>query len=91
MKKIIFILTVILVSTATVSCTSPALPVNVNSDGKAIKGFDTVAYFTEGKPVKGDEQFQFQWSGAKWLFSSRENLELFKAAPEKYAPKYGGY
>jgi len=91
MKRNILILALICIAALLTSCTSAAAPVNVNSEGIAIKGYDTVAYFTEGKPVKGDEQFQFQWSGAKWLFSSRENLELFTAAPEKYAPKYGGY
>ena len=91
MKRNILILALTCIAALLTSCTSTAAPVNVNSDGIAIKGFDTVAYFTEGKPVKGDEQFQFQWSGAKWLFSSREHLELFKAAPEKYAPQYGGY
>ena len=28
---------------------------------------------------------------ANWRFSSAENLALFKANPEKYAPQYGGY
>ena len=27
--------------------------------GKAIRGFDPVAYFTEGKPVKGDPKLVF--------------------------------
>ena len=31
------------------------LPVNAES-GIAIKGYDPVAYFTEGKPVKGDSK-----------------------------------
>jgi YHS domain-containing protein len=44
-----------------------------------------------GKPVKGDEQFAYEWNGAQWLFSSRELLDLFAANPEKYAPQYGGY
>ncbi|MEM7357764.1 MAG: YHS domain-containing (seleno)protein [Pseudomonadota bacterium] len=57
----------------------------------AIKGYDTVAYFTEGKPVKGDEEFSTEYNEATWLFSSQENLDLFKADPEKYAPQYGGY
>ena len=57
----------------------------------AIKGYDTVAYFTESKPVKGSEEFTTQWHGATWQFSSKENLELFKANPDKYAPQYGGY
>ena len=29
--------------------------------------------------------------GAKWRFSSAENLTLFQENPEKYAPQYGGY
>ena len=58
---------------------------------KAIRGYDTVAYFTENKPVKGAEEFSYEYKGAQWLFSSAENLELFKAEPEKYAPQYGGY
>ncbi|MEL7538934.1 MAG: YHS domain-containing (seleno)protein [Pseudomonadota bacterium] len=57
----------------------------------ALKGYDTVAYFTEGKPVKGNSQFKTEWNGAEWLFSSQANLDMFKADPEAYAPQYGGY
>ena len=57
----------------------------------AIRGYDTVAYFTEGKAVKGKPQFTHEWKGAKWRFASAENRDLFKADPEKYAPQYGGY
>jgi YHS domain-containing protein len=57
----------------------------------AINGFDTVAYFTVGKPVKGLDSLVHEWMGAKWKFSSASHLELFKANPEKYAPQYGGY
>jgi len=57
----------------------------------AIKGYDTVAYFTEGKPVEGDDKFSTEYNEATWLFSSQENLDLFLADPEKYAPQYGGY
>jgi len=61
------------------------------SSGVAIRGFDTVAYFTQGKAVKGDESISTQWKGAVWHFSSQEHLELFKDEPERYAPQYGGY
>ncbi len=57
----------------------------------AIKGYDSVSYFKEGKAVKGDRAFSFQWHGANWYFSTKENRELFAAAPGKYAPQYGGY
>jgi len=61
------------------------------SEGKAIKGYDPVAFFTQSMPVKGDENFQYNWKKSTWLFSSKENLEKFKADPEKYTPQYGGY
>ena len=57
----------------------------------AINGYDPVAYFTVGKPVKGQDGLVTEWMGAKWKFSSQANLDLFKANPEKYAPQYGGY
>ena len=57
----------------------------------AIRGYDTVAYFTEGKALQGKDAFVTEWMGAKWKFVSKGHLDQFKAAPEKYAPQYGGY
>lgn len=57
----------------------------------AVSGYDTVAYFTEGKPVKGSKEFSTEYKGAKWLFSSAENQAKFEADPVAYAPQYGGY
>ena len=65
--------------------------INSNIFGVAIKGYDTVAYFTEGRAVKGQSKFSYSWNDAEWYFSSAENRDLFKAKPEDYAPKYGGY
>lgn len=59
--------------------------------GKAIKGYDPVAFFKLSKPVKGADSLSITWKDAKWLFSTRENLESFKTNPEMYAPQYGGY
>ena len=64
---------------------------NVNLFGVAIKGYDPVAYFTAGKPVKGNKEFQVDWEGATWRFANAANLEMFKGDTEKYAPRYGGY
>lgn len=61
------------------------------TNGKAIKGYDAVAFFTDGKPVKGSDQFAFEWKDATWLFASRAHLDSFAINPEKYAPQYGGY
>ncbi|WP_366524157.1 YHS domain-containing (seleno)protein [Henriciella sp.] len=57
----------------------------------AVGGYDPVAYFTEGEPVEGKKEFSMQYEGAEWRFSSAENLETFRADPEKYAPQFGGY
>ncbi len=59
--------------------------------GGAIRGYDPVAYFTEKKPVQGKSAFSHKWKGATWYFASGKNRDLFRAAPEKYAPRYGGY
>lgn len=57
----------------------------------AVSGYDPVAYFREGRPVEGSGDFEYDWKGATWRFSSAENLAAFKADPESYAPQYGGY
>ena len=62
-----------------------------SSSNLAIRGTDPVAYFTKSKAVKGASQYEYKWNGATWRFSSKENMELFAANPEKYAPQYGGY
>ena len=59
--------------------------------GKAIRGYDPVAYFTLGKPIAGADSLVYKWNDANWHFSSAENLNLFRENPEKYAPQYGGY
>jgi len=65
-------------------------PVYQTSRG-ALDGYDPVAYFTTGAPVAGKPEFAHEWSGAAWRFASAENLAAFRAAPEKYAPQFGGY
>jgi YHS domain-containing protein len=59
--------------------------------GAAIRGYDPVAYFTSSKSVKGSKEFTAQWRGATWHFASADHRDRFAAAPEKYAPQYGGY
>lgn len=60
-------------------------------DGAAIGGYDPVAYFTQGAPVKGKPAHAVTWRGAEWRFASAANRETFEANPEAYAPQYGGY
>ncbi len=68
-----------------------ASPINTDSNGVAMKGYDPVAYFTMDKPVKGNDNFEYEWKDVKWRFSNENHKKLFIEAPEKYAPRYGGY
>ena len=57
----------------------------------AVRGYDAVAYFTEGRPVEGKRKFAHRWMDTEWRFASAVNRDLFAAKPEKYAPQYGGW
>lgn len=59
--------------------------------GAAVGGFDAVAYFENGAPVKGSSEFTVEYKGATWYFANGKNLAAFKSSPDKYAPQYGGY
>jgi YHS domain-containing protein len=60
-------------------------------DDIAVQGYDPVAYFKAGKPVKGAKEFSTTWNGAEFRFASAANRDAFKKNPEAYAPQYGGY
>ena len=65
--------------------------INKSNNGIAIKGYDSVAYHTEGRAAKGNKNFSYKWNDAEWYFASAENRDLFVLSPERYAPQYGGY
>ncbi len=60
-------------------------------NNNAVDGHDVVAYFTDGKPIEGSDQYTHEYMGALWKFSSAANRDAFIAEPEKYAPQFGGY
>jgi hypothetical protein len=59
--------------------------------GIAIEGFDPVAYFVLGRPVRGVEDFEAGEGGAVWRFHNEGNRAFFVAHPEIYGPQFGGY
>lgn len=61
------------------------------SDKIAVRGTDVVAYFTEGRPRAGSAAHAASYKGSMFHFASKANRDLFKAAPAKYAPQFGGY
>lgn len=64
---------------------SPAAPRVV------IKGYDPVAYFTQGKAVRGSADISYNWDEGWYYFSSAKNRDLFAAEPDRYAPRFAGY
>jgi YHS domain-containing protein len=65
--------------------------VNVDAQGVGAHGYDPIAFFKEGKAVKGDAQWQSTYGGAIYYFQSSADRDLFDKEPAKYAPQYGGY
>jgi YHS domain-containing protein len=57
----------------------------------ALKGYDPMSYFTEGKPEKGTGEFSFAFDDATYWFKSAEHKTKFAADPERYAPQFDGY
>lgn len=77
----------LMITTAVAS--EPAI--NKSADNVAINGYDTVAYFTDGKAIKGSVQYEVVWQEARWHFASAEHRRLFEADPSRYAPQFGGW
>lgn len=65
--------------------------VNVDKAGLALQGYDPVAYFTLGKPTKGDPKYRSEFKGAIYQFVSDEHKAMFDKDPQKYEPQFGGY
>jgi YHS domain-containing protein len=64
---------------------------NLGKNKVALQGYDPVAFFTQSKPVAGDASLTSTYQGAIYQFATPENKATFEAAPDKYAPQFGGY
>jgi YHS domain-containing protein len=60
-------------------------------DGVAVSGYDVIAYFKQGKAVKGKKEFAVTTKEVTYYFSSIENREQFRKNPSAYEPHYGGW
>lgn len=65
--------------------------VNVDGNGVIMKGYDAVAFFEQGKPVKGSPEIKSNYQGATYLFASEADKAAFDKDSAKYAPQYGGF
>jgi YHS domain-containing protein len=72
---------------------SAAVAQRVNSDrrGLAVKGYDVVAYFTDGRAVAGNAAFEHALGGVRYRFASAANRDRFAQEPQRYLPQYGGF
>ena len=87
----VFVKTLIVVTAAAIFATAAAAGEYYEKDGAAIRGYDPVAYFTDGKPVKGSTGYKADYKGSTFHFRSQANRDAFVADPAKYAPQYGGF
>ena len=62
-----------------------------DNNGTAIDGYDVVAYFTEGSPTEGTDEYTVEHDGATWKFASAKNRDAFLTDPSRYIPQYGGF
>ena len=59
--------------------------------GLAVGGIDPVGYFTDAAPIAGRPEHELPYAGVIWRFRNQGNLAAFKANPDVYMPRYGGY
>lgn len=57
----------------------------------AIQGFDPVAYFKQGKAVKGKKELSASYQGVVYYFASETDKAAFLKNPTAYEPQYGGW
>jgi YHS domain-containing protein len=60
-------------------------------DDVMLLGHDPVAYFTLGKPVRGDPRYKVALQHRTYYFANAEHQSLFAANPAKYEPQHGGF
>lgn len=77
-------------------CGTPLATVkNAQGEPVMLLGFDPVAYFTDGRPVRGSERFKSRLPPdaptRTYFFASEKQKRLFDADPARYEPQYGGF
>jgi len=91
LRRLVFALLVSIVAMLAAGCASN----RVISDGPhhnlMLKGYDPVAYFTDGKPIPGKVDIAARHDGLDYRFVNDLHRKMFLANPEHYVPKYGGF
>jgi hypothetical protein len=90
MLKVVLLLAFLIPATPSLA-DEPARAVNADATGLALKGYDPVAYFIEGKAVQGSPAWHHEWNRATWRFADAANRDRFMKDPDAYAPRFGGF
>jgi YHS domain-containing protein len=56
-----------------------------------LKGYDPVAYFKQGKAVRGKPTIRSTYNGVTYFFASKADKADFDQSPAKFEPQYGGF
>lgn len=76
----------------TTGCGTVKNTVSDGSDAKLmLRGNDPVAYFTQGRPVKGNPDIKAEHDGVTYRFASAEHRADFLQNPARYEPAYAGF
>jgi len=75
----------------TAATSAAAQRVNADRQGLAVKGYDVVAYFVDGRAVSGDARFEHTVDGVRYRFASAANRDRFAREPQRFLPQYGGF
>lgn len=63
----------------------------ISGAGVALRGDDAVALASGLKVVPGKAKFTVERDGVAYYFSSEKSMTKFKADPQRYMPKFGGF
>jgi YHS domain-containing protein len=63
----------------------------VDGQGVAFRGNDVYAYVNGLGIIPGEAQYTHVEDNVAYYFKSKEALEKFASAPDKYIPQYGGF
>jgi YHS domain-containing protein len=58
--------------------------------GYVAEGYDVTEYFNN-HAQEGNKAYTTTHDGVKFMFASQDNLDKFRANPDKFIPQYGGY
>lgn len=90
-KKLLYVL-FIFISLSTFAQNENRRITSFNLEEKiALQGYDPVAYFKQGKAVKGKKEITATYEGVTYNFSMPVNKEYFLKNPSKYEPQFGGW